>query len=407
MSPPHAFNKIPNSSTRTIQPTPFKLAVPDLKLDEFKTLLKLTKVAGPTYEGSQQDRKYGVTTEWVQNAKNTWETKFDWRAHETHINSFPHYTAPLVDDDGKEYTIHFVGVFSERADAVPLVFLHGWPGSFLEFLPALSLLTSGYTPATLPYHVVVPSLPGYTLSSSPPVDKDFTTQDAARLIDRLMVGLGFGSGYIAQGGDIGSKIGRALGAKYPSCKALHLNVCNMQKPAGMDESSLTDIEREGLKRSAAFWATGGAYALEHATRPSTSGIVLASNPVALLAWIGEKFLDWSDEDPSLDTILESVTLYWFTDSIAHCIWQYREMLTPGKPGAHDHPEWYVNKPLGFSAYPRELVCTPRSWVATTGNLVFYREHDKGGHFAALERPVEFVRDVQEFVGQVWPVSGNA
>lgn len=91
-------------------------------------------------------------------------------------------------------------------------------GSFLEFLPALSLLTSGYTPATLPYHVVVPSLPGYTLSSSPPVDKDFTTQDAARLIDRLMIGLGFGSGYIAQGGDIGSKIGRALGAKYSSCK---------------------------------------------------------------------------------------------------------------------------------------------------------------------------------------------
>ncbi|KII87377.1 hypothetical protein PLICRDRAFT_43010 [Plicaturopsis crispa FD-325 SS-3] len=402
MSPPSAFNKIPDSPTRTIQPTPFKLTVPDAKLDELKTLLKLTKVAGPTFEGSQQDRKYGVTTEWVQGAKDHWENRFDWRAREAHINSFPHYTTPIVDDDGKEYTIHFVGIFSERTDVVPLVFLHGWPGSFLEFLPVLSLLTSVYTPATLPYHVVVPSLHGYTLSSSPPLDKTFTTQDVARLINRLLVGLGFGSGYIAQGGDIGATVGRALAAKYPTCKALHLNFCIMRMLEGLKALPVNDAEARGLARTAAFVATGSAYAREHATKPSTIGLVLGSNPVALLAWIGEKFLDWTDEDPSLDTILEALSLYWFTDTIVHALYPYREFEPLARPGAHDNADWYVSKPLGYSWYPQELAPIPKSWVATTGNLVFHRQHDKGGHFAALERPDQFVKDIEEFVKQVWP-----
>ncbi|KII87362.1 hypothetical protein PLICRDRAFT_252822 [Plicaturopsis crispa FD-325 SS-3] len=348
----------------------------------------------PTYEGSQRERKYGVTTEWVQNAKDIWETTFDWRAHEAHINSFPQYTTPIVDNDGKEYTIHFVGVFSEKVDAVPLVLLHGWPGSFLEFLPVLSLLTSAYTPATFPYHVIVPSLPGYTLSSAPPLDKDFTMKDVARLIDRLMVGLGFGAGYVAQGGDIGSKIATTLATNHASCKAVHINLCIMfQKPDGVDLSSMSDAEKRGIAQSTAFIATGLPYALEQATRPSTVGVALASSPVALLAWIGEKFLDWSDEDPSLDTILEALTLYWVTDTIANCLYPYRELVNHPS----DVSEPYISTPLSYSLYPKEMSPIPRTWVAAVGNLVFYREHDKGGHFAALERPVQFVRDIEDFV----------
>ncbi|KII87364.1 hypothetical protein PLICRDRAFT_112525 [Plicaturopsis crispa FD-325 SS-3] len=396
MSPPSAFNKIPESPTRTLQPTPFKLAVPESKLDELKTLLKLTKVAGPTYEGSQHDRKYGVTTEWVQNAKDVWESKFDWRAHEAHINSFPHFKAPVVNDDGKEYTLHFVGVFSEKADAVPLVLLHGWPGSFLEFLPVLSILTSAYTPATFPYHIIVPSLPGFTLSSPPPLDKDFNIDDIVRLTNGLMVGLGFSAGYVAQGGDLGSRVGMLLASKYASCK---VNLCPLfQPPAGIDPSAATDAEKQLLAKTGAFGATGSAYAREHATKPSTIGIVLASNPVALLAWVGEKFLDWSDEDLPLDTILQAITLYWVTDTISYTLYPYRDLLRPPS----GPPEPYLSKPLGYSLYPEEIAPVPRSWVTAAGNLVFYREHDKGGHFAALERPDQFVKDLEEFVGQVWP-----
>jgi microsomal epoxide hydrolase len=98
--------------------------------------------------------------------------------------------------------------------------LHGWPGSFLEFLQILSILKDRYTPETLPYHIVVPSLPGYAFSSKPPLDKDFRVEDVARIINTLMVQLGFGSGYVAQGGDIGSRISRVLAASYKECKGM-------------------------------------------------------------------------------------------------------------------------------------------------------------------------------------------
>lgn len=119
-------------------------------------------------------------------------------------------------------TIHFVGLFSKKADAIPIVLLHGWPGSFLEFLPLLSLLKDKYSPEELPYHLVVPSLPGFTLSSGPPLDRDFTGQDTARVINQVMVNLGFEGGYVAQGGDIGSRIGRIMAVDYDACKGMSL-----------------------------------------------------------------------------------------------------------------------------------------------------------------------------------------
>lgn len=126
---------------------------------------------------------------------------------------------PIKDEKG-DFTIHFTGLFSSKPDAIPVVMLHGWPGSFLEFLKILSLLKERYTPETLPYHVVVPSLPGYAFSDKPPLDKDFGIRDISRIVNSLMVQLGFGGGYIAQGGDIGSRISRVLAATYDECKGM-------------------------------------------------------------------------------------------------------------------------------------------------------------------------------------------
>ncbi|CAF1134184.1 unnamed protein product, partial [Didymodactylos carnosus] len=119
------FTNLPRSAT--IQLIPFKVSIPQSTLDELKSLVRLSKLAPPTYEGSQEDRKYGVTSKWVREAKEKWEKDFDWRKHEAHMNSFPHYMASVVDNDGKEYQIHFIGLFSDKVDAVPLVLLHGWP----------------------------------------------------------------------------------------------------------------------------------------------------------------------------------------------------------------------------------------------------------------------------------------
>ncbi|CVK85337.1 hypothetical protein FPRO06_07534 [Fusarium proliferatum] len=389
------FAKLPSGAQ--LQPTPYQVSIADDKVEELKQLVKLGRVGPPTYESTQNEHNYGVSHQWLTDAKAAW-IDFDWHAAEKHINSFNHWTVPIKDEKG-DFTIHFTGLFSSKPDAVPVVMLHGWPGSFLEFLKILSILKERYTPETLPYHVVVPSLPGYAFSEKPPLDKDFGIRDVSRIVNSLMVQLGFGGGYIAQGGDIGSRISRVLAATYDECKAAHLNFCLMAEPA-TTQGEISDAEKKGLERAKDFDKLGTAYALMHGTRPSTIGLILSSSPLALLAWVGEKFLSWSDEDPPLDEILTSVSLYWLTDSFPTSIFPYRQRFDPDYPGAHDHPKWKISKPLGYSWFPFELAPIPVSWVKTTGNLVFWRDHERGGHFAALERPEDLLKDFGEFVEQI-------
>ena len=218
-------------------------------------------------------------------------------------------------------------------------------------------------------------MPGYAFSSPPPIDKDFNLSDIARIFNKLITEcLGFTS-YVVQGGDIGSKVARVLAAEHEQCHAAHINFCIMPKPASV-RGGISKLEQDGLARAEEFHRIGSAYALEHATKPSTIAFAIDSNPVSLLAWIGEKFLDWTDETPPIDTILESVSLYWLTNTFATTIYPYRHLFTPGVVGAHENPNWYVHKPLGFSWFPKELAPIPRAWVQTTGNLVFHREHNK-------------------------------
>lgn len=213
------FALVPQQSSLRVDK--FHAAVPDSDISDFKQLLRLSRLAPQTYENLQDDRRFGVTRKWLSDAKQHWEYVHDWRKTEAYINSFPNFTAPINDDDGENLTIHFVALFSQKPDAVPLMFLHGWPGSFMEFLSILDILKKKYKPQDLPYHVVVPSLPGYAYSSGPPLTKNWATEDMARMMNKLMVGLGFGSGYVVQGGDLGSMTARMMGVYYSSCKAVH------------------------------------------------------------------------------------------------------------------------------------------------------------------------------------------
>lgn len=148
-------------------------------------------------------------------------TKYCRRKCEEYINSFPNYKVSLPDSDGKDYVIHFTALFStSTSPTTPLLFLHGWPGSFLEFLGVLDVLRKKYSASDLPYNVIVPSLPGYGLSEGPSLDRQWSIQDASALIDKLMVGLGL-KGYVAQGGDIGSYMSRILSVESEHCKAVH------------------------------------------------------------------------------------------------------------------------------------------------------------------------------------------
>lgn len=197
----------------------------------------------------------------------------------------------------------------------------------------LDLIKKQYPdPSSLPYHIIVPSLPGYAFSSAPPTDRDFKCEHIAPVMDAVMQALGFGDGYIAQGGDLGSFISRQLGVESASCKAFHQNLYNLPPPANADSLPISEIEKKGLERGKAFRDSGSAYAREHGTRTATIGLTLSSSPLALLSWIGEKFLEWTDEDPSVDEILDSVSLYWLTETYARCIYPYRSVsLVLSKP----------------------------------------------------------------------------
>ena len=391
----NGFDAVPHGASDAIKP--WQVDIPQQDLDDLTRLLKASRLAPPTFENSlpQHDRHLGLRRDWLLAAKKYWETEFDWRKHEKHVNSFPQFKAS-IDDALGVFDVHFVSLFSKRKDAIPVLLLHGWPGSFLEFLPLLDILRSQYTAETLPYHLVVPSLPGYTFSSRPPLDQDFRSEDAARIFDELASALGFGS-YVVQGGDVGGRVGRVIASQYPNCKAVHLNTHPMATPDPAEvKSSINDSEKAGLDRHNFFLHNGTGYAYEHATRPSTIGFVLSSSPLALLSWIGEKFLDWTDDDPSLDTILEAATLYWLTDCVSTNLWSYRQFYGPSAD-SHGSKKWHINKPFGYSWFPKELNPLPKAWIETTGNLVFYKQHDKGGHFAAMERPQDLWSDFEEFL----------
>lgn len=217
------FDTIPSAANGKAEP--FQLHVSDIDLSDFKTLLKLSPIAPETYENKTSTKNggknFGITRDWLINAKQTWLEKFDWREHEAYINSFPNFKIPIKDGNNELLSIHFAALFSKKKDATPVILMHGWPGCHVEFLSVLDLLRTKYTAETLPFHAIVPSLPGYTLSSGPPTGQDFTCVDAARILNQLMIDLGFGSGYIAQGGDVGYLLCRQMSVQHDECKAIH------------------------------------------------------------------------------------------------------------------------------------------------------------------------------------------
>jgi microsomal epoxide hydrolase len=371
-----SYAKIPSNAT--LNPTEFVAHVPDKQLSDFKTLLDLSPIGPETYENTTRtDGQYGVGRKWLIEMKDYWLNKYDWRKTEDHINSFPNFTVPIKARDGDTYTVHFAALFSEKPDAVPVCLLHGWPGSFLEFLHFLNLAKSKYSPKDLAYHYIVPSLPGYTFSGGPSVKTEWNNEDMAYVMNDLMVGLGFGSGYIAHGGDIGSFLSRIMAVRYDACKAIHLNFCLMaEEPKGINPADVTAEERENLKRLVEFGTTGNAYAKEHGTKGGTIGLALSASPLALLCWIGEKYIEWTDATPSTQDILDSVMLYWLTQTFPRCIYPYIDFFGRGDASTvfHGNPDYYSKKPIGFSYFPFELGPIPLAWAKTTGNVVWHRAH---------------------------------
>jgi pimeloyl-ACP methyl ester carboxylesterase len=382
-----AMTVMPPSSTSVI--TPFKINVPQSALDDLKRRLEMTR--WPTRE-TVSDWSQGVPLARVRALVDYWRTTYDWRRCEAMLNAFGPYRTEI-----EGLGIHFLHVRSRHPNALPLVLSHGWPGSVLEFAKVIGPLTdsTGHGgKADDAFHVVIPSLPGFGFSDQP-TGTGWNVERTASAWAELMRRLGY-MHYAAQGGDWGAGITTHMAQLEPEgLVGIHLN-WPLVIPAHIPTAALSVDEQVAVEGVNTFLGEGSGYFRAQATRPQTIGYSLADSPVGQLAWIYDKFHDWTDShgDPenvlTKDEILDDVMLYWLPDtaaSSARFYWENRDVTLNMGP---------VEKiPVACSIFPHEIYRAPRRWAEQTyKQLIYWHELDRGGHFAALEQPELFVHELR-------------
>jgi pimeloyl-ACP methyl ester carboxylesterase len=370
----------------------FEAHASDADLDDLRARLAAARLpeAETVYRPAPDPRRWdqGVPLADLIDVVNYWRTEYDWRAFEARLNQIGQFRTTI---DG--LGIHFLHRRSQRADATPLIMTHGWPGSVAEFVDIIEELADPKEADTPAFHVVAPSLPGFGYSDKPSTTGWGTEKIAATWVE-LMGRLGY-SKFVAHGGDWGGVITTILAGRFPE-HVLGIHSTLAQAPPGLTTDGLTPAERQWTEDTHDFWRYRAAYAKQQATRPQTTGYALVDSPVGLLAWILDKFYEWTDSEDSpferisRDRILDNVTLYWLTRSGASAARIYYE--------SHNSldPELRVDVPAAISIYPRDIEKCPRPWAQERyRKIVRWREPEAGGHFPSLEVPGKFVRDLRE------------
>ena len=378
---------------------PFRVDIPQDAIDDLHRRLAATR--WPTeLPGVGWER--GVPLDYLVELAEYWRCSFDWRAAERRLNRFPQFVTEI---DGAN--VHFLHVRSPEPEAVPLLLTHGWPGSVTEFLDVIEPLTDprahGGDPAAA-FHVVVPSIPGFGFSG-PVTEPGWDTVRIARAWAELMSRLGYPR-YVPQGGDFGSWISVALAGVDPEHVAgVHVNFLITPPPGDpTDVSGLTPTELGRLQRLAHFLADESGYMKIQSTRPQTLSYGLTDSPAGQLAWIIEKFREWTDSDKlpedaiDRDRLLTNISIYWFTGTAGSAAQLYVETaaMLPTNPTPPSPPP-PLPVPLGVAVYPHDPGQPIRRWADRMfPNIVHWNELDRGGHFAAMEEPDLFVDDLRAF-----------
>jgi microsomal epoxide hydrolase len=373
---------------------PFTIDVPDDVLDDLRDRLARTRFSAQI-DGAGWD--YGTERGYLQELCRYWREDYDWRGAEAELNRFAQFTTTV---DGQR--IHFVHVRSPETDALPLVLIHGWPGSIAEFTKVIGPLSdpAGHGgDAADAFHVVCPALPGYGFSG-PTNDRGWDTRRIASAFSTLMERLGY-ERYGAQGGDWGSMVSTQLAVVDPGhvC-GIHINLVIAGPPEGDDLSTLTESQLAALGDVDRYLKQGMGYAQIQGTRPQTIGYPLDDSPAGLAAWIVEKFRAWSDCDGDIersftkDELLTNLMFYWVTATAHSAGRLYYEAMQSGRFGLSSDPR--IEVPTGCAIFPREIARPPRRWAETRYNVTHWTEMPAGGHFAAMEEPQLLVDDVRTF-----------
>ncbi|KAJ7062248.1 Alpha/Beta hydrolase protein [Mycena amicta] len=399
------------SPTEFSSESPFNISIPPALLSSLHQKLTLTRLPDELDDAGWE---YGVPLADMQRLLERWQNGFDWRAQETKINEeLPQFTRDIDVEGHGTLNIHYVHKKSERVDAIPLLFVHGWPGNFLEVRKILPLLVDA-PPEHPTFQVVALSLPGYGFSEAPK-KKAFLLDQYAEVGHKLMLALGYNE-YVTQGGDLGFQITRRIACNYGGkhSKAWHTNFPMVQHPTFLGSpiaylraliTPWTEFEKAGRKRTGWFLNSSRGYYAQHTSKPQTLAYSLADSPVGLLAWVYEKLVQWTDEYAwTDDEVLTWISTYYFSRAgPAASIRIYYEIHNRDKQ--FPPPAEAPTIPFGTSFFPKEVATAPRIWTRTLGNVVFEAEHTKGGHFAAHEVPELLVGDVRTMFGRGGPAFG--
>ena len=370
---------------------PFTLAIPQSQLDDLDTRLGNTR--WPERE-AVADWSQGVPLAALQDFVAYWRKGYDWRRCEARLNSLGQHIAEI---DGLD--IHFLHVPSPHENATPLIMTHGWPGSVIEFMSVIEPLTNPTAHggrAEDAFHLVIPSLPGFGFSGKPSAT-GWGVEKIARSWGELMRRLGYDR-WVAQGGDWGSAVTSSIGAQNVSgCAGIHLNMpIGRPTPEDLANPSPAELKALGALKHYQDWDSG--YSTQQRTRPQTVGYGLVDSPVGLAGWIYEKMWAWThnngapEDALSRDAMLDNIMLYWLPATGASSARLYWESF-----GSFAGRE--ITMPVAVSAFPREILPTPRKWAERDcKNIVHWGELDAGGHFAAWEQPEAFVRELRAAFG---------
>ena len=386
----------PGSVAKGTTIRPFRVEIPEDEVAELRQRVAATR--WPDRE-TVTDRSQGTQLAKIQELVRYWGTGYDWRRCEAALNALPQFVTEI---DGLD--IHFLHVRSTHPGALPMIMTHGWPGSVLELLKVIRPLTDptvygGH--AEDAFDLVLPSMPGYGFSGRP-TSTSWGPDRIARAWAELMARLGY-QRYVSQGGDWGAVISEVMARQAPAGLAgIHVNmpatvppeIAKALRAGDPPPPGLWDAERTAYQQLAALYRLGSGYFEIMMTRPQTLGYALADSPAGLAAWFYDKFADWTDSggDPerslTKDEMLDDISLYWFTrteTSSARLYWENN---------ANNFNATDISIPAAVTVFPGEIYRAPRSWAQRCYHqLIYFHEVDKGGHFAAWEKPELFAAEV--------------
>ena len=377
---------------------PFSIAIPQEILDDLHERLARTRWPD---EAEHAGWNYGTNLGYLKELTDYWQHSYDWRDQEAKLNRFAQFRA---DVDGTR--IHFIHVRGKGPNPTPLLLIHGWPDSCYRFHKVIPLLTD---PASFggnaedAFDVIVPSLPGFGFSDRPSFPGGMKSLRSAELLSKLMTGVLGYQRYIVSGGDVGGRVTRLLALAHPDqVSGMHLTDIGFPREITFPPDVPNPSPNEGrFLGSVGMWFfQEGAYAALQTTKPQTISYALSDSPVGLAGWIVEKFRAWSDCDGeveksySKDELLTNIMIYWVTGTISSSARLYLEDAFQSAPQLSVGQ--YIEVPAAVATFPKDLTYPPRELGERFLRVARWTEMPRGGHFAALEEPELYAKDVLEF-----------